>query len=144
MTLPPVLRKRFGGTTLNIPEMTIPQDETPEPDQFCRECKSQLYRLVWNTKGDMLLCNNLWCQRYRQPQGFILVEGRMNMDDVVRIIKNKEKSKNAHAKWNVQRTQYSHRGSSQGTDKKRQPKTKRRLGPTPRYGQRFPAVEGPA
>ena len=42
-----------------------------EPLPRCRRCKRILEKVKWNTKGDVLVCDNPECVMYCQPQEFI-------------------------------------------------------------------------
>lgn len=42
----------------------------------CSNCREPLTRVAWNTLVDILICENLSCTRYLQPQGSIPVPFR--------------------------------------------------------------------
>lgn len=48
----------------------------------CSLCREPLTQIAWNTSGDILICENSRCVRYRQPQGSIDVPYR-SMDQVL-------------------------------------------------------------
>ncbi len=50
----------------------------------CQYCQEELTRLAWNTKGDILTCQTLYCPAYHRPQGFVKVEKRDTMREVNR------------------------------------------------------------
>jgi len=37
----------------------------------CCSCGKDLQQIVWNTKGDLLVCVNSLCYKYRTPQGSV-------------------------------------------------------------------------
>lgn len=37
----------------------------------CISCQERLLQVPWNTKGEILYCENLDCEKYRNPQGFV-------------------------------------------------------------------------
>ena len=37
----------------------------------CCSCGKNLQQIVWNTKGDLLICVNSLCYKYRTPQGSV-------------------------------------------------------------------------
>lgn len=49
----------------------------------CLGCLRPLIRLRWNTKGDILVCDNPGCRCYREPRRFV-AEPRGSMDEVNR------------------------------------------------------------
>lgn len=52
--------------------------------KVCQKCGKPLLRLPWNTKGDMLVCDNSNCKAFRQPQGWV-EEIRKDMQSVLRV-----------------------------------------------------------
>ena len=40
-------------------------------DCSCEACGEPLYRLKWNTSGDILVCENVDCPKFHSRQGFI-------------------------------------------------------------------------
>ncbi|RLC72744.1 MAG: hypothetical protein DRI26_02305 [Chloroflexi bacterium] len=42
----------------------------------CGECSQVMVRLPWNTKGDVVTCDNSRCGQFRRPQGFIRREAK--------------------------------------------------------------------
>ncbi len=50
-----------------------PKSKAPEVPKICSDCHQELERLPWNTKGDLLVCQNTECRRYSDRQGFIPV-----------------------------------------------------------------------
>lgn len=50
------------------------REEAKEENKFCRSCGGLLKQAKWNTKGDVLVCDNANCTRFRQPQGFVRVD----------------------------------------------------------------------
>ena len=48
----------------------------------CERCGHILRRVPWNTKGDVLICDNVDCQLDHQPQGF-MQEWYRDMDSVM-------------------------------------------------------------
>ncbi len=37
------------------------------PGEFCKGCGKPLYRMKWNSAGDILVCDNPVCKRFRNP-----------------------------------------------------------------------------
>jgi len=37
----------------------------------CKSCQKKLHRDIWNSKVDVLTCQNDFCPLFRQPQGYI-------------------------------------------------------------------------
>ena len=48
----------------------------------CGECSKVLSRLPWNTKGDILICNDWRCRRYHSVQGWVS-SPRFDMGDLI-------------------------------------------------------------
>lgn len=48
----------------------------------CSECRQALSFLPWNTKGDILICDNVSCVKFHTVQGWIPCP-RLSMDEVV-------------------------------------------------------------
>jgi hypothetical protein len=69
-----------AGITI-VPDPSIVINEKPTPREYCSECQNKLSRIPWNTSGDLGLCNNLSCNKYRQPQSWFR-NGRFSMDEV--------------------------------------------------------------
>jgi len=64
------IRSFLRGMEAVIPNNNHTKEE-PEIQTKCHSCHRKLKRLPWNTKGDLLICDNLNCLKYHTPQGFI-------------------------------------------------------------------------
>jgi len=53
---------------LRAPEERRPK-ERRHSDIKCGICRSFLIRLKWNSRVDVLVCDNVGCPKYRQPAG---------------------------------------------------------------------------
>jgi len=42
----------------------------------CKNCGQLMIRFPWNTKGDLVTCNNPRCGQFHRPQGFIRREAK--------------------------------------------------------------------
>lgn len=67
---------------INLVEEKPETEEVPVVEilTICRNCRVPLQRVKWNTKGDVLLCDNPHCSLYLEPQGFI--QGGRSMEEV--------------------------------------------------------------
>lgn len=61
---------------------TVNDEQQPDVSTWCGHCGTKLTRIAWNTMYDLLYCDNLNCDRYRQPQGSIKVDMR-SMHEVI-------------------------------------------------------------
>ena len=46
-------------------------EKEPVADCSCEACGEPLYRLKWNTKVDILVCENVACPKFHTKQGFV-------------------------------------------------------------------------
>lgn len=46
-------------------------DSATDAGQRCARCQRPLHTLRWNSKGLMLVCENIACSKYHNPQGLV-------------------------------------------------------------------------
>jgi len=72
---------------LKNPKKPLPKKEEPEVPVWCSACKAQLTRSPWNTKVDILYCDNYRCSKCRAPVGSVEI-GYSSISDVIERLKN--------------------------------------------------------
>ena len=65
------IQKMLRATKTVTLEKPKAKPDTPQ-EKVCSECGKPLKQMRWNTAGDILICDNLACNKCHQPQGWIL------------------------------------------------------------------------